>query len=625
MATDPVQLVRDRLKTSEDSLKQRHSMYNDLEDLFFGYVEGKYTWQSEVALPFTYQIVMQFASHLFNAFPKGRFIPNSPDETGATEAINELIKYQVEHPYQNFMDKLKRGGIEMSLLGTKFFTLHWRHEKDAKGRVKWNAPYVRPLYIYHCFPDPSATDIQDMQYFIHYDYATIDELEATNKMSKGKKNKRYKNLDKLKELIGDKDPKAADSSLQDNRVDTIRQLGNTGGKDNRIRLLKYYSRDRFITLASVEDGDDIVIEDKEHPYDHGELPIHMLKNTSYENQLLGLGEIEPIAPMMKAANNFFNQHLDNVRLRSYNIFQVEEDALDHMHTWQMEPGAKWVVNQMNQMQPMEVPDTTSSTFQAAYNLFRDETTKSSGAFDIITRQEGAIERTATEIMESSEESNARRKAKQVMIENFIKGLYNQMLQLNQQFLTQEEAIRVINPESIDKLKEEFPYAEEVRERGMLDSKTGEPIPQPTPDSIVTNREEPKFEVSQREDYGFLRVEPEDIAGSYDYIVESGSTVSPNNAREIQHKLKALEVLGDYPNANKRPIIEEILGNLGIKNVDNIFKEEDQQPGQQAQANNPQQAAQRIPQALGQAQGGQTPANQPGPSTGFAGGFSAIQG
>ena len=573
MSSKAFELVEEKYKQSKDKMLPRHALYNDLEDLFLSHIgDDKYAWKSKVALPFAYELVMQFQSHLFNSMPRGRFMAKTPDESGDVEVINPLLAYQFGSPDQNFLEKIKKGGLDMALFGSKFYTLHWRRVTemiDGKNVVVWNAPFVRPLYIYDVFPDLSATDIHDMEFFIHDDYVSMEELEATNRLVKGRS--KYKNLGRLKRKIkGEESLVSNKDSSRRFRMDQIRDFGNTTKVAGRIKIRRYYSKKRFITI--VPDYNE-VIQDGPNPYHHGELPVHLLSNTSYENQLLGIGEIEPIIRILKAANNYLNQHLDNAVLRSYNLFQVKKNSLEHANTWKLTPGGKWVVNEIGDIQPLTAPDATSATFQQALNMFRDEIIRASGAFDAITRQEKQGERTAREVDEMARESNARRKSKESTIDAFITRLYTQALQLNQQFITEKEVVRITDEDAVDKLTRRFPFA---TEEGQMLNEDGTFKQRPVEGSVITDDGNQKFSVSEDGSYGFLQVEPSDIAGAYDFVVDVGSTIAPNSTKEMNQKLEAYELLKQSgEQVDTKPLLEDILRGLGVKNIEEIFQTQQQ--------------------------------------------------
>lgn len=546
-------------EASRDKFEKKHKTFNEIEDLFLGYIDPKkQPWDSAVAMPFAYQSVMQYLSHLYSRLPRGRYQPMESDDIERAELNNQLVKYQLSNPKQDFLAKMKMGGLETALFGFKFYTLHWRYErqntKDGEKRVLWDAPFLRPIYVYDAFPDPAANDVNDMRWFSHIDYVSIDELEATNKMHGGIS--RYKNLGILKEKI--EEAKKSDSSVERRRahMDSIRGLGGIKNKYNKIKVIKYLSRDRFITIAP---DWNVVIEDREG-YEHGDLPVHMMRNTLYDNQLLPIGEIEPVIPMHRAANDILNQHMTMMVRSLYQMTKVRSSAAKkYADTWKLDVGQMWVVDEMDDVQQFGFQDTTSPTFQAAINLFRDEINRSNGAFDVITRLEGGNERTATEVAQAGEEQNARRREKEANIDVFITRLMTQWAQLNHEFITKEQVVRVVGDDAMKKLDKLFGEDE----NGLV---------------ALTDTGKQRFTQAEDKSFGLLRVSKDDIAGSFDFIVDAGSMVGDNTAKEQKNLMEALQLVKQFEGqlqaedikVNYRPLLEKIFRSLDVNNVDEIL-------------------------------------------------------
>ena len=154
------------------------------------------------------------------------------------------------------------------------------------------------LYIYDCFPDPSAMSGSDMNWFIHNDYTTLTDLKNCNELPGGEK--RYKNLGKLEAMLKDNNGEDdGEESPEDNYRDEANRIRrvNSTGIFGRFLVRRMYTRERWITIVPKFN---LVIEERDNPYDHKQLPIHTFIDHVYPNQLYGIGEIEPIKRMQKA-------------------------------------------------------------------------------------------------------------------------------------------------------------------------------------------------------------------------------------------------------------------------------------------------------------------------------------
>lgn len=203
--------IEDKYDYAYEELQPRFEKFNEWEDLYLSYLANKDNpWKSQVFDPESFEKVERMVSHLFATRPRGRFLPREGSDTKGVRVGDELFKAQWDKSGQNMQQKLMRVGRNIGIFGTGFGILTWRYERrqiktydeksdsvKAQWKVTWDDPYFQDLYIYDCFPDPTAVSVEDMQWFIHNEYVTIDELEATNFKVKGEK--RYVNLDLLKE------------------------------------------------------------------------------------------------------------------------------------------------------------------------------------------------------------------------------------------------------------------------------------------------------------------------------------------------------------------------------------------------------------------------------------------
>lgn len=574
--------VEKRYEYSKDSLDSFHSEWKELEDLYWNQLDDKSPWKSQVFDPIAFEVVERMVSHAFAGNPKGRFVPREAgDEEGAMVA-DELYKYQWDHPYQSMRAKLERQGRSVAVFGTSFGTLHWRYETKniKKGdeeitQTVWDAPIFKDLYIYDCFPDPDATDISTMQWFIHNDYVTLEDLKATNSIGNTGE-KRYRNLGRLEEAIkGNKQEATEESERQ--HVDQIRQSNtNSSGKKDRILVRRMYTRKKWITIAP---DYKLVIEDRENPYEHGDLPIHMIVNYQYPNQLLGRGEIEPIKPLQKASNSVLNQRLDNVRLILSPPMKVTPNN-QYVHTWKWRPMQRWVMNNTSDAELFNIPDTTSGTFIQTTNYFKDSVARTLGHHDILTRNETSQDRTATEVKAAVGEQNARMRLKTFAVDDFIVRLAGQWMQLNQQFLTSPKLVRIVGADNIRDLEDRFAQEQ------VIDPENGTELGIPRMTIGPNGNDVQKF--TKDGDIAFLTVTPDDIMGQYDYVVESGGLSSVDPSSELQTLSLAIKMTKELEPSlkeegvriNYQPLLQKAYKHMGIKNTDEIFEAMSDQEMQQ---------------------------------------------
>lgn len=576
-----------KYQLSRSELNKLHKDFNEFEDLYWGYQErSKNAWKSNLFDPETFEKIERTVSHLFATSPRGRVLPrDSFEDIQKAPIMDGLVRYQWNKPGQNMHSKLQRTGRSTYIFGTGLGLLEWKYIKETrtvrendmfieKTEIVFDDPYFRDLYIYDCFPDPSATSIDDMQWFILNEYTTLGDLKNQNAPKLNYI--RYKNLGELEKMMEEGKQDASQEQYRDRVDQTIH--GNKGVLHDRILIRRLFKRNRWITIAP-DFG--IVLEDRSNPYTHGELPIHMLTDYDYPNQLFGRGEIDVIKKMQKGLNNTLNQRMDNVRLILSPVIKTTASSR-HAHTWKFKPGQPWKMDNLNEVDVFSIPDVTGNTFSQTANYFKDSMARALGQNDILSNSQGRSSNTATRDQLAAGEQNARLKSKETNIDAFIVRLLNQWIQLNQQMITEARVVRVLGGDSQDL-------------QSVTKGKT----------SFVDGDEIPKMVKPANADYASLVVDPEDLIGAFDYVVESGSmsAVDPNDGfQNISTALQMIQAAQPQLQAegvkvNIRPILEKALYSLGIKSVDNIFEMQMQQQAPMGQQGvDPQQTMQAQPQA-----------------------------
>lgn len=579
MATSTLEKVKSKYNDAYEYWRPLYDEFEKLEDMYWGKTTGSTIpedkWKSKAVDNMAFEAVERMTSHLLGGDPKGRFVPVEPKDDYGALVNNALFNYQWSNPSLDMKRKIRNMGVQAGIFGVSFGLLDWKYEERTRKRIEYgeleqveieekyvycDQPWFRSLYVYDCYPDPSAVDIDTMEYFIYDEYVTLDELKGRNKG----KFKPYQNLGKLEEKL-----KEQNATQNEHRTNIDRGM-DIGSKKGRTLVRTMLTRDKRIGYSP---DANLVIEDGDNPYWHGDLSVHMLIDYSYENQLFGRGEIEPIKTMQRALNNVLNQRLDNVKLILNTGFKAKANA-KYMSTWKMRPGWIAVVDEMDELQPFNIPDVTSGTFLQTQNYFKDSTYRVLGYTDFLTRNETEGDKTATEIRASVGEQNARMREKEKYVDQFVVRLANQWMQLNQQFLTNEKIIRIVGADAQKMIEQK---TQEKMQREQMQMMEQDPMLQGLPQEMMPPVKNPYQQV---DGMGYLEISANDLAGRYDYIVEGGSLTEVDPAQKAQSLGMAIKVLQENEmkmqesgiKVNYQPLLEKLLRELGVKNIDDIFEQ-----------------------------------------------------
>jgi len=641
---------------AEEDLNARIPDWNTKDELFWSYIDDtNWPYSAEVFDPRVFTAIFEKTSRLFANKPRGRMVPREGGDALGARINNELLRFQWDEAERiNQMPMLARWAMmDMNArkYGASFAICKWHYETRNKRRngkiekyVYFDGPDFKPLINRDCLPNPSYSTIKG--WFQHRDYVTIEELTRINDVARGKPV--YKNLDALKEQIrkqqDGKKTIGGDSrnSNWQSKTKEIKGLTDYLGKDEYnqvIEIVTEYSNDSWVTFAPKHG---IILRDIPNPYDHGQIPVVMLRYYPVDDDLYGMSEIEPVEKLQKATNALICQYLDAVNMGLNPIAKIRTTGVQ-MHTIQWAPGAKWLMNDpASDVVPFETGIAGVSEFTSTYRFIVGAMQEALGETSqgISNLVPGESSKTATEIRDSALQRNARDNFNQIFLTEALKRQMMLWHSMNQQFLFSDEAeqakiIRIVGKDAIRYFESRglkdmalSPEAEELLSDPNLadiDVKPEELMMPMYPVNLNGNVL-PKFTVEESGEVGHLIIEPDDISGNYDYIPDIESMSVPDDAQLLAVQKQMIETALDEKAqmmlANQgyrlkfKELLEDFFEQLGKKDADKYFEKI-----QEGELNVPGQLNQGGAGGIDQSQlgGGNVP-NQ-----GLAGGGQAVSG
>lgn len=517
-------------------LDQVHQRMNFQEELYRTYIDkNTYPHNARVFDPRVFRVIETIVPRMVANEPSGSFYPSEQGDIATSQMLNALIKYDWRRA--EMFPKLVMFCKSMLIFGTAFGRVHWDYRtkmrtrmkpKQLNGRMVWtptnseqievtefDGPNFEVLNIYDCFPDPNATDLSNMRWFIYRMFRTMDELEAATDV---RGEPVYKNLDKLRERVEKKDKGdgTRNTSAYPNYMQyrehrrTMLSTSELHGQDDsnpEVVVLRRFTRDGWCDVA-VEYG--IVIREQENPYFDGDLPIIYGTDYPYPGELYGMGEIEPIDRIQRAINAVLNQRLDNVQLTLRNMWKVKKSGGVDMHTLFSAPGNIITTEDMNAVEPIEIPDVTGPTFVQTMTYLTSAMQNGSGITDYtvgVGNNQTVANDTATGTRLIQQEANAQFKLKiQLFNHMVIQRVANLWKNLRIQYTTEEQKLRIIGTQEVQSMMD-------TTSLSQVDLQ-GNPI---APGEQVQAKLQPSADNS----FAFLTILPEDIqpaiVGDYDFI------------------------------------------------------------------------------------------------------------
>lgn len=413
-----VQMVSERYYKSKQQRKDYEDKWKRFYDQYRSIPKAKGEGKSNIFIPKTFEsietIVPRIVSPYFN-------LSDSPVSLiGRTQIDNAYAKKnEKEIQYQLFkidfpmrFDTFVR---QMGIYGTSIFKITWRSDFDYDGN------WIEVLDIFDFFIDPEASNIDDAMYCIHRKNVSLNYLKKMQQRGL------YKNVDKIKFGEGlDQDSinpnvksdQNFDDAIQEDRQDVI--------------LYEYWEDDRIITVAN-----NIVIRDSENPFNHGRKPFIKGSWIDVPFKFYGIGVAEEVDPLQLELNTKRNQRLDNVNLGINKMWLVARSSGIDMGQLVSRPGGVIVVNDINGIKPLDVPDVTQSSYLEEDKILND-IQNTTGISEYIRGASPERRQTAQEVEMKTEQAMSRLDYNFRVVSKVIKDVILMMLKNNQQFITMDK-------------------------------------------------------------------------------------------------------------------------------------------------------------------------------------------
>jgi hypothetical protein len=384
------------------------------------------------------------------------------DDEAATEFINaraEVDAYAVANP-ELAMDLPSDDDLLANVV-------------SSVATVSEDRPFVERISPFDMFVDPEATCMQDARWVAQRLIRPLEDVQQ---------DERYKRSVRTKVQ--------ADSSVLHDSL-TSRQRRELGGDADRVSVWEFYDLKERTICVFTEGSADYLVDPQRLPYTF-DCPFVMIRNYDVPDEFYPVGDLEMLEGPQLELDKTRSQMMNHRRKYARKWLYRESAFTDQGRQALMDDrdGVMVPVEEDVPLNDTVVPLPITSMSADLYGFsqtIESDIDTISGVNEYARGAAPEIRRTATEAALIQDAANARAADKLAVIEHAIAEVARRVLQTLQQFMTEEQVVRVTGP----------------------------------------NGNQGWFQFSYR-----------DIAGEYDFEVEAGST-QPNNEAFRQQQAMSL--------------------------------------------------------------------------------------
>ena len=544
-AADYLKQYKQRLEASKRWRKDEgyDGTWKRMRDLYRGYQFDDYRNEDRILVNVAFSSVNVISPSVSVNFPKITVNAVNPDNAANAVIAEAVVNYWWR--YKDIRTEFRRAVKDALIMGHGWIKSGYRFvEEDLAGEeddindgtaggeatsntvVLEDSPFAERVSPMDVFVDPDATSMRDIKWIAQRIRRPIAEVKADKRYSKAARDKvsvmavsRYAD-DPSRKKINDKNQGYAE-------------------------IWEFYDITANRMSVFCEGSDQFLVKPMEMPYSFGH-PFTMLRNYDVPDEFYPIGDLEAIEALQKELNETRTQMM-NHRKKFSRKYLYKESAFDQLGRTALESDEDNVMVPVMSDEPL---GGVVSAFPAVINPpeFYNQSNMIIGDIDRISGvsefHRGAvseIRRSATEVGLMQDAANARTSDKLAMVENAIAEVGQRMVALARQFMTNEQAARIMG-------------------------KDGEPV--------------------------WIQYDRDYLEGDFDFEVAAGSTQPVNESFRRQMALQMVDAMAPFAGSGiidmPRLAAYVLQYGFGVKNPDEFMVQ--QQPQQQM----PQQPAGALP-------------------------------
>lgn len=447
-AADYLKQYKQRLEASKRWRKDEgyDATWKRMRDLYRGYQFDDYRNEDRILVNVAFSSINVISPSVSVNFPKITVNAVNPDNAANAVIAEAVVNYWWR--YKDIRTEFRRAVKDSLIMGHGWVKSGYRfveeelvgEEDDINdptaegGEVTSNtvvvedSPFAERVSPMDVFVDPDATSMRDIKWIAQRIRRPISEVKADKRYSKAAREKvsvmavsRYAD-DPSRKKINDKNQGYAE-------------------------IWEFYDVVSKKMSVFCEGSDLFLVKPMPMPYSFGH-PFTMLRNYDVPDEFYPIGDLEAIEALQKELNETRTQMM-NHRKKFSRKYLYKESAFDQLGRTALESDEDNVMVPVMSDEPL---GGVVSAFPAVINPpeFYNQSNMIVGDIDRISGvsefQRGAvseIRRSATEVGLLQDAANARTSDKLAMVEQAIAEVGRRMVALARQFMTQQQAARIM--------------------------------------------------------------------------------------------------------------------------------------------------------------------------------------
>lgn len=576
--------------------RTRKNGWNEVINAYMGRLPANWPYQSIVVDPRIKTTIREKNARLLNAKLQGRLVPREGGDIIKARINNAVLDFQWDNANKggSMLEKVANADQITRLFGSSYGWVYWDSERNTN-----ELKIVDPRDIWW---DGGATHALNAEWVHIREWTTLETLKA-----------RGYNVKELTDRVKNGDVYNNDlrSTAYESIEKTNRFIEDRLGQDpfqSTIEIVSEWHKDS-LTVFSPKHR--LILKDGPNPYKHQKIPVAQLRYYPLGDNMIGDSEVEAVLPLFRAINATLCAYIDEMNIAMRPPLKITSAGV-RMETIEYGPGAKWIMNNIENVQELSLGQGAIEHFHETYPALVAAFNTAMGSQSLgVSNIGGAFQdKTATEVRDLQSQSNTMDQSNQNYLGEFLKEIMMMWLSNNKQYIFDDPTKlnyiqKIVGKDQIQQFQQlglsetDIPpgamndIAQTIAQnpgavsQQQLNSITSDVSIPKHPIVMNPNEKDPtKYEIKPKLDVqgngeANLYITPDDFEGEYDYIPDVRSMASGAGAMMQQARDKALEMATNpVVQANlqtagytlkMKDILENTFEDAGYKDAESLFQ------------------------------------------------------